>query len=163
MRLAVSVNSDHSRQTSSMGPPNVNTLINDDTLAGTGNVASGAPKPSTIRFSLKRYSQSRITRGPRRMRSFWRSSSLSLRGFLLKVQNPPARCVYSQWLVTGKMFDTLEVSQDFMWAVCQHGDVFAADSTIEVVRFSSRICCPGDKKPTNFVCRPHFLPSVRAR
>ena len=80
-RLAISVNCDHNWFTRSYGPPNRRISISDDTFATTGNVASGAPDSSIIKSSAKEYSRSRTTRGPRRMCSLCRSSSLSLRGF----------------------------------------------------------------------------------
>ena len=80
-RLAISVNCFHNWLTNSYGPPNRGTSISDDTFATTGNVVSGAPDSFTIKSSAKGYSRSRTTRGPRRMCSFRRSSSLSLRGF----------------------------------------------------------------------------------
>ena len=83
-------------------------------------------------------------------------------GFSLKIQNPPTKCLQSQALVTGKMFDTLKVSQDFMWAMRQHRNVLGADATIEVARFASCICSSSDKEPTHFIC-PHtfFILYVR--
>ena len=44
-------------------------------------MASGAPESSTIRFSVRRYSWSRMSRAPRRTPSLWRSSPFSLREF----------------------------------------------------------------------------------
>ena len=79
-RLAISVNCDHNWLTNSYGPPNRRTSINDDILATTVNVASRAPDSSTNKSSANGYLRSRTTRGPRRMCSFRRSSSLSLRG-----------------------------------------------------------------------------------
>ena len=103
-----------------------------------------------------------MTKGPRRMSSLRRSNSLSLRGFPLKFQYPTTRCLQSQSLVTPKMFDTLEVSQDFMWAMGRHRNVLAADATVGVARFASCICSSSDEEPTDFIC-PHtfFILNVR--
>ena len=119
-------------------------------------MASGAPYLFTIRLSAKGYSRSRMTRVPRRMRSLWRSSSFSLRGVSFKIQNPPTRCLQSQLLVTGKRLDTLKVSQDFMWAMLQHRNVLAADTTKEIARFATCICKPSDEEPTHFICPTPF-------
>ena len=78
------------------------------------------------------------------------------KGVSLKVQYPPNRCLQSQSLVTGKTLDTLKVSQDIVWAVCQHRNVFAADATIENARFASRIRSSSDEEPTDFICSPHL-------
>ena len=75
----------------------------------------------------------------------------------LKVQYPSTRCFQSQLLVTSKMFDTLEVSQDFMWAVGQHQNVLAADATVKVARFASCICSSSDEETKDFICPSHFL------
>ena len=83
-------------------------------------------------------------------------------GVILKVQNSPARCLQSQLLVTSKMFDSFKVSQDFMWAMSQHGNVFAADATIEVASFASRICIPSDEETTHFICSSDLLHFVSA-
>ena len=80
-RQAISVNCDHKWFTSSYGPPNRRISISDDAFVTTGNVASGAPDSSIIKSSAKGYSRSRTARGPRRICSLRRSSSLSLRGF----------------------------------------------------------------------------------
>ena len=80
-RPAISVNCDHNWLTNSYGPPNRRTSIKEDTFATSGNVASRAPDSSTIKSTAKGYSRSRTTRGPRRMCSFRRSSSLPLRAF----------------------------------------------------------------------------------
>ena len=161
-RLAINVNCDHNWFNSAYGPPNQGISINDDTFAATGNVASGASESSTIKSSVKGYSRSRTTRRPRRMRFLWRSSSLSVKGVSLKVQCPPARCLQSQSLVTGKVVDTLEASQDFIWAVSQNQNVFAVDKASEVVRFASCICGSSDEKSTNFIGSPNLLHFVRA-
>ena len=60
------------------------------------------------------------------------------------------------------MLDTLKVSQDFMWALRQHWNFFAADATIEVASFSSRICSPSDEERTDFICSPNFFHFIRA-
>ena len=97
-RVAVNVNCDHSWSTSSKDPPNHNTSTSDDTLARSGNVASGAPESATFKSSAKRYSRSRITRRPRRMDCLRRSSSLSLRGFPSKsTTRKPGVSSLSHW------------------------------------------------------------------
>ena len=103
-----------------------------------------------------------MTRGPRRKGSLWHSSSLSKKRVFLKVQYRPTRCLQSQSLVTGKMLDTLKVPQDFMWAVCQNRNVFAAVATMEVARFSSRIRSSSGEEPTDVICSPHLLHFLRA-
>ena len=97
-RLPISKNCDHNWFTSSYGPPNRNISIRDDIFATTGNVASGAPDSSTIKSSAKGYLRSRTTRGPRRMCSFRRSSSLSLRGFTPKSKTrQPGEYSLNRW------------------------------------------------------------------
>ena len=67
---------------------------------------------------------------------------------------PPTRCLQPQSLVTGEMYDTLKVPQDFMWGVCQHRNVSAANATIEVVWLTSRIHNSNGEEPT------HLLPTL---
>ena len=83
-------------------------------------------------------------------------------GVSLKVQYPPTRGLQSQSLVTNKMFDTLEVSQVFMWTMGQHPNFLVADATIRVARCASCICSSSDEETTDFICLPHFLHFKRA-
>ena len=155
-RLPISVNCHHNWLTSPYGPPNRKASISDDTFATTGNVASRAPDSSTIKSSAKWYSRSRTTRGPRRMCSFRRSSSLSLRGFPSKSKTRhPGVSSLNRWS-RAKMLHPLIVSQDLMRAMRQHRDIFSTDPTIEVTRFASCISSPSHEELTYFVRLPHL-------
>ena len=117
-------------------------------------MVSGAPDSSKIRsWILSIQNDQRTTRN---------ALSLALQltlteGVPPKIQNPPTRYLQSQLLVTGKMFDTLELSQDFMWDMRQHRNVFAADAIKEMARFASCICRSSDKEPTYFICPPTLV------